>query len=111
MPQHIYITIYFARLYCISPFYLLPVDYPDHGKCQLKTFPGKNIRFTIQVTDSDHTYQWQMNGNNLTDSDKYRGTNTATLTVVNVVKKDEGNFMCTVTNGAPSSVAELIVCK
>ena len=100
--------------------YFFPVDYPANGTSQLKMVPGKNIRFTIrftvQATDSDHTYQWQRNGNNLTvsDGDKYRGTDTATLTVVNVVKEDEGNFMCTVTNtegSVPSSVAELIICK
>ena len=81
---------------------------------EIEIVPEKNIRFMIQATGSDHKYQWQKNGSHLTDSDKYRGTTTATLTVVNVVKADEGNFMCTVTNtegSVPSSVAELIVCK
>ena len=93
-----------------------PVDHPANGTSQVKIVPEKNIRFMIQVTGSDpkHTYQWQWNQSNLTDSDKYRGTTTATLTVMNVVKADEGNFVCTVTNtegSVPSSVAELIVCK
>ena len=79
----------------------------------MKIVPGKNIRFMIEITDDgDHTYQWQTNGSNLTDGDKYRGTNTAILTVMNVVKKDEGNFMCTVTDSAPFIVVvKLIVCK
>ena len=88
-----------------------PVDCSAKVTSQVKIVPEKNIRFMIKITGGDHTYQWQRNGSNLTDSDKYRGTNTATLTVVNVVKKDEGNFMCTIANSAPSSVVELIVCK
>ena len=76
--------------------------------------PGTTITFVVEVKGSDLTYQWQRNGGYLTDGDKYSGTTTATLTVMNVVEEDEGNFTCVVTKDrvtVTSSAAELTVCK
>ena len=68
----------------------------------------------VEAKGSDLTYQWHRNGVNLTDDTKYSGTTSATLTVMNVVKEDEGNFTCVVTNvgdSVTSSAAQLTVCK
>ena len=77
--------------------------------------PGTTITFTIVANGSDLTYQWQRNGETLTDGDKYSGTTTATLTVMNVMEEDEGNFTCVVANvqggSFTSSAAELTVRK
>ena len=79
---------------------------------QLNVVPGTNITFTVVATGSNLEYQWQRNGGNLTDGVKYSGTTTATLTVMNVMEEDEGNFTCVVTNvlgSVTSSAAELTV--
>ena len=76
--------------------------------------PGEDITFTVIATGSDLTYQWQRNGMNLTDDTKYSGTTTATLTAMNVMEEDEGNFTCVVTNAVDSvtsSAAPLTVRK
>ena len=76
--------------------------------------PGANIMFTVVADGSDLTYQWQRNGVNLTDGDKYSGATTANLTVMNVMEEDEGSFTCVVTNvvdSVTSSPADLTVRK
>ena len=81
---------------------------------QQDVLPGTAITFMVEATGSDLTYQWQKNGENLSDDGKYSGTLTATLTVRNVMEEDEGNFTCVVTNvlgDVNSSAAELTVRK
>ena len=71
-----------------------------------------NAFFTVVANGSDLTYQWQRAGVNLTDSAKYSGTTTASLTVMNVMEADEAMFRCIVTNAVgsvPSSDAQLTV--
>ena len=79
---------------------------------QQNVVPGTSVSFMVEAKGSDLTYQWQRNGVNLSDGDKYSGTTTATLTVMNVIKEDEGNFTCVVTNvlgSVTSSAAQLTV--
>ena len=64
--------------------------------------PGTNVTFTAQANGSDLTYQWQRNGLNLTDGTKYSGSTTASLSVMAVMREDEGNFACVVTNAVDS---------
>ena len=76
--------------------------------------PESNITFMVEATGSNLTYQWQRNGGNLNDGVKYSGTTTDTLTVMNVMEADEGNFTCVVTddvNNDTSNAAELTVRK
>ena len=97
----------------LSSLYL--VDRPDittNPMSQLNVVPGTNVTFTVVATGSDLTYQWQRNGGNLTDGVKFSGTTTPTLTVMNVMEEDEGNFTCVVTNvldSVTSSAAQLTV--
>ena len=70
--------------------------------------------FTVVASGSDITYQWQRAGVNLTDSARYSGTTTASLTVFNVMETDEAVFRCTVTSAVdsvPSTGAQLTVCE
>ena len=81
---------------------------------QQDVVPGTAIMFMVEATGGNLTYQWQRDGGNLSDNDKYGGTLTATLTVRNVMEEDEGNFTCVVTNvlgDVNSSAAELTVRK
>ena len=94
-----------------------PVDRPNittQPMSRQNVVPGASVMFTVVATGSDLTYQWQRNGVNLTDDTKYSGTTTATLTVMNVMEEDEGNFTCVVTNvvgSITSSAAPLTVRK
>ena len=70
--------------------------------------------FAVVANGSNSTYQWQRNGEDLTDNTKYSGTMTANLTVLNVMEEDEGNFTCVVSDdvdNVTSSAAELTVRK
>ena len=96
--------------------FILPTgDRPDittQPMSQQNVVPGTNVSFMVEAKGSDLTYLWQRNGVNLTDDTKYSGTTSATLTVMNVVKEDEGNFTCVVTNvvgSVTSSAAQLTV--
>jgi len=69
---------------------------------------------TVQANGSELTYQWQRNGMNLTDGAKYSGSTTASLRVMAVMREDEGNFTCVVTNAVDnitSNAAELTLRK
>ena len=69
---------------------------------------------TVQADGSELTYQWQRNGMNLSDGAKYSGSTTASLRVVAVMREDEGNFTCVVTNAVDSitsNAAELTLRK
>ena len=61
-----------------------------------------NATFTVVANGSDLTYQWQRAEVNLTDSAKYSGVTTASLTVMNVMETDEAVFRCIVTNAVDS---------
>ena len=78
--------------------------------------PGDDVMFTVMALGSDLTYQWQRDMSNITDSPKYNGTNTGTLTVMDVVESDEGGYRCLVSNavnvgGLPSREGQLTVRK
>ena len=91
-----------------------PVDINTHPVSRQNVVPGTNIMFTVVANGSNLTYQWQRNGEGLTDDTKYSGTTTATLTVVNVMQDDEGNFTCVVTDdvdNVTSNAAQLTVRK
>ena len=71
---------------------------------------------TFTVTEvADSTYQWQRNGDNITDDDRYSGATSAMLTVMNVMEADEGNYSCVVTTSFGlefmSQEAELLACE
>ncbi|MGH2271654.1 LamG-like jellyroll fold domain-containing protein [Anaerohalosphaeraceae bacterium U12dextr] len=71
--------------------------------------PGGSASFTVEAKDPLQgiiTYQWyydpdtETDGNEvqLTESSKYQGVNTATLTVNNVAETDKGAYFCGVAN-------------
>ena len=61
--------------------------------------------FTVEATGDDLTYQWQVNGTNLTETpDMLMGVDTESLIVLDAMNDDEGSYTCEVTNGAGDSV-------
>ena len=63
---------------------------------------GNMVTFTVVASGKSLEYQWQMDGQPLSNGAKYTGTNGTTLTVNNVVASDEGNYRMIVSNDAGS---------
>ncbi|MCB1049693.1 MAG: immunoglobulin domain-containing protein [Acidobacteria bacterium] len=54
---------------------------------------GQEVVFSVQVTGTDPTFQWKLDGNDLT------GEVSATLILASVSPADAGNYTCEVRNG------------
>ena len=68
---------------------------------------GNSARFTVEATGDGLTYQWLKDGSVLTEeTGKLEGVNTGTLTVLNVMINDDGNYICVISNGADDSDSE-----
>ena len=75
---------------------------------------GNIVTFTVVALGKSLVYQWQMDGQPLSNGAKYTGADRAALTVNNVVASDEGNYQVTVSNEAgsvDSAVVMLTTCK
>lgn len=59
-----------------------------------------SISVNITPNDVPVPYQWQLNGINIADGDKYRGTQTDTLTILNAQLGDQGMYRCSVARSA-----------
>jgi len=75
------------------------------------------VTFTVAATTDAGplTYQWQLNGADLTPPPAgVSGATTTTLTIANVQESNEGMHICVVTNDAGdtnSNSAQLTVCE
>ena len=68
---------------------------------------GSTVGFSVAAIGTNLTYQWRVNGNNISDNGHYSGTQTPLLTINNVGGADEGvTYDCDV-NGlcGPDSVS------
>ncbi|MDR3597604.1 cellulase family glycosylhydrolase [Clostridium sp.] len=75
---------------------------------------GKTASFSIEATGSGLlTYQWQKDSRDLNDGGDISGANDGTITIKNVEKSDEGEYLCIVTdeigNVTTSSAVKLYV--
>ncbi len=81
---------------------------------QLETTPGSNVSFRVNASGTDLIYQWRRGQSDLSDTEKFLGTDTRELTVVAVEEADEGNYSCTVQNlldSVSSRAALLTICE
>lgn len=69
---------------------------------------GSNVSFSIGVTATSPTYQWQFDGTNLADNANISGANASTLTVLNISPGNLGNY-AVIVNSAYGSVTSSIV--
>ena len=54
---------------------------------------GSNVTFTVNTTNAGFTYQWQKDGNNISDIvNAYSGTTNTTLTKLSANKADSGQY-------------------
>ena len=63
-------------------------------------FAGDNITLSVSVSvdpvDTPIPYQWQLDGNDLSNSDTYKGVNTAMLRIFNIQDENEGEYRVSV---------------
>ena len=81
---------------------------------QLNIPEGQTVMFTVEATGTEIEYQWQRDGNDLSNNVRFIGMNLSTLTITDVVEEDGGNYTCVVSNALgnlTSKAAELTVCK
>ena len=74
-----------------------PPKITQHPENQ-SVFPGMSVDFSIEATGDNLWFQWQKDGIDLSDTDKYCGVNTETLGIVAVEASDEGGYRCFVKN-------------
>ena len=67
---------------------------------------GEYVDFSIEATGDNLQFQWQKDGSDLSDNDKYCGVNTDTLCIVAVEANDEGDYGCLVRNGGGKLVSD-----
>src|SRR5262249_49285500 len=63
-------------------------------------YPGTTASFTAGVTGDGLGYQWSLNGTPLSDSAKISGSQTASLTLTNLVDSMNGTYSLLVQNDA-----------
>ena len=101
----------------LPPILISSVDPPqitENPANWLDVDPGSHVVFTVAATDTT-VYQWQLNERDLLyPLPGVSGTTTATLTIYNVDKTDEGMYRCILINAAGhviSHCAQLTVCE
>ena len=102
-------------------FFYPPVDPPDiiqSPSKQLEVDPGSQVVFSVDATTNAGVlmYQWQLNDRDLLhpSPENISGTTTATLTISNIDRRNEGMYRCIVSNDAgrtASNHAQLTVCE
>lgn len=58
---------------------------------------GSNTSFVVVATGTLLTYQWKLNGVNISNNAVYAGTNAATLNLVSPTAANEGTYTCDIT--------------
>ena len=71
----------------------------DHPVDQTNIVPGSDVSFSVTATGiAPLSYQWQKDGEDLTDGDSITGATTATLTITGVMESDEDGYKYVVTD-------------
>ena len=70
-----------------------------HPVDQTNIVPGSAVSFSVTATGTAPlSYQWQKDGEDLTDGGSITGATITTLTITGVMESDEGGYSCVVTN-------------
>ena len=76
---------------------------------------GGDASFTVNVTGVNVSYEWRFNGVPLSDAPgRITGSDTPTLTIMNVTENDVGGYSCNVSNirgVVISTIASLTFCE
>jgi len=69
---------------------------------------GSNLTLTVAATGSP-TYQWQLGGNNLSDSGNISGSSTSSLTITSITTSQAGSYTAVATNAGGSATSNAAV--
>lgn len=69
---------------------------------------GKTTIFYVVATGDNLTYQWQKDGEDLSDGGHYSGSTTSTLTVSDIGIDDVGTYICTITGDYGIAVSDAV---
>ena len=88
----------------------------QHPADQLNVDPGSTVMFTVTATTTVGalTYQWQLDGSNLSPQTGVTGITTHTLILTSIQESSEANYSCVVTNirgSVKSNPALLTICE
>ncbi len=82
---------------------------------RLDVLVGVDVNFSVTATGDSLRYQWQKDGDNITDSPgTYSGANSKSLVVQNVSEINEGSYQVIITNQAgaiTSAQINLTICE
>ncbi len=96
------------RLDCVSivgePACSPAVEITQHPS-DLGACPGDTAIFNVTATGSNLTYQWQKDGENLSDGGDISGVTTSTLQIANAEPADNGDYRCVVTGDCGTVVS------
>ena len=86
-----------------------PAIAPSGEPQSLTNNAGTRAVFTVTATGTAPTYQWQLDGTDLSDGVKIFGSTTPSLSISNVVAIDAGSYTVIVANGAGSVTSSVAV--
>ena len=98
----------------IVSFTAEPPKFTHHPQAQKDAIPEKSVAFTVDTSGTQPLkfhWEWkpstQSNGwqSIPLDVERFQGADTATLTITRVLKSDEGEYRCTVSNCAGSETS------
>lgn len=60
---------------------------------------GESVTLDVVASGTELTYQWQFEGNNLSDDNQFLNTNSSSLTINAIENGNEGEYTCVITSG------------
>ena len=92
----------FPLVYMNASVYIVDMEISEEIVGPTTVLAGDTVEFSVNVSIQNSTntsvavpYQWQKDGKDLIDDDKYNGTQTATLTIFDTQANDQGTYNCT----------------
>ena len=78
-----------------------------------KAVKGDNVTFSVELSVTGFaTYRWQKDNKYIKDEhERYQGTTTSVLAIINAQEEDEGNYHCVIDSLLVSDTVELLIGK
>ena len=104
---HDYLTecLVCTYLICSSYLGLRILTQPENVVCK----PGDNLEFTVETSSTAKSYQWNLNGKEISNEDRdYDGSNTKHLSICKCLPKHKGSYKCVITTELDTSLSSEI---
>ena len=78
---------------------------PENVVCK----PGDKVGFTIETSPAAKSYQWKLNGNEISNEDmNYEGSTSEHLSISKCLPKHKGSYKCVITTQLDTSLSSEI---